>query len=235
MTEETPTKTRKRPAKFHAKSGYRRGETQNERKKAPSANGGSVPASAGGSPRSPLVISAAPARPSTPGPVNSSRGDPSSACAVTAPATMATYVIIPTAPATRPRACSGTRSARTACSADSVALMPSWVIAQPIPRTATLWARPVISRPPRPAAMPPITQGRRRPKRDVVRSDSAPKSGPPISARKPPTARTVLSEEDLPSGSSCPTRRDSETVTGVNSASEMRNCAATRRTAKPVL
>ena len=155
------------------------------------------------------------ATPMTAGTRNIAAVWPESSAASDVPPRMATEVIRPRMPPTRPRWWAGIWSGSSAVSVASVALTPNCASAQPAVRVAMLVPSATTVRPARPPSMPPISQGRRRPKRDVVRSLIAPKNGLPIRARIAPTDSTALSADVLLSGAICATRIDNVTTTGV--------------------
>ncbi len=155
------------------------------------------------------------ATPTTAGTMNISSALVERAAARALPARMATEVIRPRMPLTLPRCWGGIWSGSSAVRVASVALMPSCASAQPAVSVGMLVPSATISRPAEPTSMPPSSHGRRRPSREVVRSDIAPKNGLPISARTAPTESTVPRAADLSSGAICATRIDIVTMTGV--------------------
>ena len=81
-----------------------------------------------------------------------------------------------------------------------------------------LWAVAITSSARAPATAPPNSQGRRIPKRDVVRSLSLPKIGFDARARNAPIPSTSERPRAGVRGSTCCTFMASETTTGVKSA-----------------
>jgi hypothetical protein len=166
------------------------------------------------------------ATPTAAGTANMSSAFPARAAAIALPSRMDTDVIRPRIPLTLPRWCAGIWSGSSAVSVDRVALTPSWASAQPAVSTGTLPPSATISRPAKPTTMPPSNHGLRRPKREVVRSDMAPKNGLPTSARTAPTDRTVPRAAALSSGAICATRIDRVTTTGVRIVRYAPSCAS---------
>ena len=97
--------------------------------------------------------------------------------AIPTPLTMPSVCDTATQPPTTPRCATGTWSGTVAVSAANIALSAACARHQPTTITATESATASSSSARAPATAPPATHGTRRPKRDVVRSDSAPNSG----------------------------------------------------------
>ena len=85
----------------------------------------------------------------------------------------------------------------------------------------------MISRPIMPRIEPPSIHGRRRPKREVVRSDMAPASGFPITEPITPTPVTTAKAASLPSAPAISSdNRGSRLRIGVKNASMMPRLAS---------
>jgi hypothetical protein len=193
-----PRLTANRVSQAQAKSGYRRGLSQNDRAKPGHDHGGRALAGISES-----------GVPSANGRVQATTQAASSAypaLPVTTLVTSTTASSTPTdwgrpiQPDTVPRCLtgtwSGTAALRLACSAFS----PAWARHQPAMTPASVcWpARKASAAPP--ASAPPTSHGRRRPNRLTVRSDSAPATGLAIIATAAPSPVTQPSTATLCAG-----------------------------------
>ena len=140
------------------------------------------------------------------------------AAASPAPATSPAVWATPISPETRPRRSTGTWSAIEALRAAKVALRKAWTRHHPTTIPATPRALASTMSPTAPRARPPAIHGRRRPKRLVVRSDKAPKTGLPSVETRAPRPVTRESVASLWPGATWEACRPSSTWIGPNQA-----------------
>ena len=104
---------------------------------------------------------------------------------------------MPMKPPTSARCSTGTRSGSAEVRLASMPFNPACTSDQPMIMSATFGAIASTSRPTAPSTEPASVHGCRRPKREQVRSDSAPISGFAISATSAPTPMTMLNSASL--------------------------------------
>src|SRR4051794_35721328 len=106
---------------------------------------------------------------------------------------MPTFWAIPSRAETLPRWNLGTWSEMVAMNGARVAFAPSCARHQPAVTIGTLWPRAITANAAVMTTVPATIHGRRRPHREVVRSDSRPNSTLPITANSAPNPATVAS------------------------------------------
>jgi len=140
---------------------------------------------------------------------------------------MPTFCMIPTMAETFAYCRSGSWSAMVAMKGANAALAPSWAMNQPRASTGTDCACEMSSSAAAITRTPPIIHGRRRPKREVVRSESRPKRALPAKAAMAPTPstrpRALVRSVGL--ASRVLTLRAMLTITGPSRATKRPNCA----------
>ncbi len=119
------------------------------------------------------------------------------------PVTMPRVCETATQPPTRPRASTGTRSGTVALSAANIAVRAACARAQASTISGTESARASSSRPAAPSTAPASTHGTRRPRREVVRSESAPHSGLASTPTTEPIPVTRPNTSSLWPGATC--------------------------------
>ena len=214
-----PIIMKKRPVQMHAKSGWCRGLTHQERRKSPQRNGSRC----AGSRRRSFKVTAssrmAPT-PTRPGTRNIAVIDPETRFVSPVPLLWPREVVMLMMPATVPRLASGTWSGSSAASGASTALKDSWTRHQPTKIHRTDGAMAMSHSDPAPASAPAMSHGRRMPQREVVRSLRRPMRGLANRAHTAPALNTTDRVFAALSGTSSCMRNASVTRIGVSSASQ---------------
>src|SRR4051794_31207527 len=111
----------------------------------------------------------------------------------------------------------------------SVALAPSCARHQPAVTTGTVWPRAITRKARVMTTVPPTIHGRRRPKREVVRSENRPNRTLPMTANSAPKPATVPRAEVFwSSGTICWTFTPMPMIAGPSSAMKKISWAKTR-------
>ncbi len=146
---------------------------------------------------------------------------------------MPTFCAMPMRELTLARCSTGTWSAIVAMNGARVALAPSCARNQPAERTATVVAPAMMTNAPIMTMQPPMSHGRRRPQREVVRSEKRPNTTLPTNAAMAPMLETMPRAEVFSaSGTIWATLTAIAMTAGPRRATKKTNWARTSRVTK---